>query len=206
MREGVYADSGVGSIPLTFDFQAALTPGLFDRYKFGPDVSAGGRIENYDLPNGFTDYAEAYVVGSILPGHAYGAGWTYEFELILEPGKMVTFVLEGSNPLVAAANDPGDIGFAVAGIKLYSSDFDVDDAGGANNPYYDSSVFASTGQSNSADAQLYYTFTNETDATVTYQLWLEGYALVFQEVPEPSSLVLLALGGLLPLLRRRRAA
>lgn len=204
LREGVYADSGIGQIPITYTFQTALTPGLFDSYKSGPDVSAGGRIENDDIPNGLSDHAEAYVVGSILPGHAYGAGWTYEFELIIEAGKTITFVLDGGS-LFASANDPGDDGFAFASIKLFSIDVDGNDPGGANNPYAQSSVFAGAGQSNSSNAMFSYSFINETTESAAYLLWLEGSALVFQSgqiVPEASSLCLLALGGLLLIPRR----
>lgn len=165
-----------------------------------------GSIFHNAVEDEFWDSAEAFVFGSVSVGNAAGAGFGYDFELVVNPFSSVTLFLDGFETFLYMEAQPGDVGTAFAQMRLYSTDVDINDPGGANMPWARDLYSIQAGDpvvienpSFSAD------FTNSTGSPVTYQLRLDGRASVFAlPVPEPAHLLLLGCAGL-GLAWRRRA-
>lgn len=223
IAEGVFAGSGVGSIPSTLTLQPWDTGtmtwpmGSIDQEVNSVGVSAFATMEHYGgmLPDStddeFADFASASVFGDIPSGEAYGAGWAYDFELTLEVGTEVTLFLDPANSYVYMETAAGDDGFAFANLELFSTDVGLNDPGGANNPYASAPYFlssASIGDVIDENPTFVHTFSNVAGASpLTYQLRLAGSSLVFENVsaiPEPSSLLPLCVAAMTLVNRRRR--
>ena len=155
----------------------------------------------------FFDSASARVFGDIAPGEAFGAAWAYEFELILNLSSTANVFLDSSGTGAFLDSGPADDGVGFASAKLFSFDVGFNDPGGANNPY-DQELFSlvapQTGGAIDSPITLSHLFSNPGGTSKTFNLRLEGAVSIFENaIPEPSSLVLVALGGLAVALRRR---
>lgn len=204
----VGASTGVdfnGSIPSSFVF-ASWTGSQWDGTPVSSSVSLPGfaataeaswSIDEIDVerPNG----ANAYVFGNLAHGESMGAQFVYDFAFTLDPNTTATISFADTYANAYLEASAGDEGIAFAGLKLYSSDIDVDDAGGANQAYFEDFVSlianGTPGTVSRSLSGMDATFENLTGNSQTYQLRLEGYALVFTTpVPEPTTFAMLLAG------------
>ena len=206
LSEGVDASSGTGSSlpnsPTSQDWDGSSWPSdIMSEDGSEAGVFAESYLEHYDgVTDEFFDYAEAYVFGDIPFDKSFGASWFYDFELVLDPGSTANVFLDSDGAYGYIESEAGDDGNAFVSISLYSFDIDLDDPGGVNDPYDEDFLFLSAppvGGIADSPLGLSHTFSNAGGTPVTYNLRLEGSAIVFENIiPEPGTLVLAILGVL----------
>lgn len=158
---------------------------------------ARGSVYNDDTATEFWTSGEAAVFGSVAPGAAAGAGIGYDFEFVVLPFSTANLLLTPSETYVFMSSQPGDVGTAFATVKLYSTDLDLNDPGGANSPWAQDVFSLEAGGTQVEDFPTFTkSFVNNTSSPQTYQLRFEATALVFA-VPEPQAGAALAAGLLL---------
>lgn len=211
LQAGVQADEGTSSnIPINWTFQSwdgTEWPSI-ELHDVDPAFPPATEAHVYydDVADEYWSSAEAFVYGSVAVGKGVSAGWAYDFELVLDPFSSVEVLLDPNYASVYLESDlPGDTGDAFGQIKLYSTDLDVNDNGGANHPWAGTFQWLpAQGATIDDPAGFSHLFDNPTGSSVTYTLRLEGSSLVFAVVPEPGTLTLLGAGVLCMAVRRRR--
>lgn len=208
-----------GGIPVEFVFQTWDGNAWPNAYFYNELEEPGGSAlawaswGNDKTENEFARSVDATVYdpnSSLSNGEGMGAIFAYDFQFTLDPGTNATISYADDDAYVYLDSLPGESGVAFAGLSLYSTDVDVDDFGGANFAYFsDERYINATPGGNVTEGYLSgmgYTFSNMTGAPVTYNLRLEGSALVFtQAVPEPQTYAMLLAGlGLVGFAVRRR--
>lgn len=206
VQEGVRAIDGTGpTFPIVWDFQSwdgSAWP--MDSLDASDSVTFAA-ISHGDVSEEDWDSAEAAVFGAVAAGTAVGAGFAYDFEFVLNPFQTATVLLEDGFSFLEIESDVGDIGFGFAALKLYSTDVDINDPGGANMPYASFSSSHTAGDPMTFLSPTFsFDFVNSTASPLTFNLRLEGTASVFA-VPEPGTAALLGFGGVLLGVWRQRS-
>ncbi len=176
----------------------------------GYQATAKAYWSRYEAETEFADSADAFVYGTLSNGESMGAKFVYDFQFTLDPYSFATITYADNDASVYLEALPGEEGNAFAGLKLYSTDVDINDPDGANYAYFNE-YMGLTGSSAGGVTEGYltgmeHTFSNLTGESQTYNLRLEGFAYVFTTpVPEPESYAMLLAGlGLLGFVARRR--
>ncbi len=193
LGEGINADSGTGTslpnnlITQTWDGSAWPSDAIYDdETVFG--VTAESSIEHYDgVEDEFFDYAEIYVYGDIPADTSFGGSWYYDFELVLDPFSTANVYLDPLSANAGILSEVGDEGNAFASIRLHSTDVDLNDPGGANDPYDVDSLFLAappTGDELNSQFELSHEFNNTGASPITYNLRLRASVSIFES---PSS-------------------
>lgn len=223
LQEGTSTTFGAsGGIPIDFVFQtwdgnAWPTSYFYNEFNEpSGTASAWASWDHDDAENEFARNVEATVYdasSSLSNGEAMGAMFAYDFQFSLDPGTDATISYADGDAYAYLESYFGESGVAFAGLSLYSTDVDVDDFGGANDAYFSNAMYLSATPGGKVTqgylSGMDYTFSNMTDESLTYNLRLEGTALVFtQAVPEPETYAMLLAGlGLVGFaVRRRRGA
>lgn len=223
VQEGTSTTFGAsGGIPIEFVFQTwdgNAWPNAYFYNEFGePSGSAStwAYWNHNDVNTQFADSVEATLYdanGSLSNGEAMGAMFAYDFQFTLDPYTDATISYADGDAYAYLESNFGESGSAFAGLSLYSTDIDIDDIGGSNHAYFSNAMYLSaTPGGNVTEGYLSgmeYTFSNTTGDSLTYNLRLEGTAVVFTPaVPEPETYAMLLAGlGLVSFaVRRRRGA
>ncbi|MCP3983104.1 MAG: PEP-CTERM sorting domain-containing protein [bacterium] len=156
-----------------------------------------------DVTEEFFDSGSAAVFGSVAAGDAAGAGFAYDFDLVVNPFSSATVSLDPAEAYVYLDSGVGDVGTAFARFRLYSTDYALNDPGGANAPWADDLYSIEAGDPLTEEGATFSNnFVNGTGSPVTYHLRMEASASVFA-IPEPAGLALLGVAGLMLAVRRR---
>ncbi|MHB1084887.1 MAG: FxDxF family PEP-CTERM protein [Thiobacillus sp.] len=208
-----------GGIPNDFMYQAWDGNAWPDTYYYneinepGGTASAWASWSHQDVNTEIADSVNATVYdefSSLSNGEAMGAIFAYDFQFTLDPSSNATISYADGDAYVYLESMAGESGVAFAGLKLYSTDVDINDFGGANMAYFSNDMsLTATPEGNLVEGYLTgmdYTFSNMTGNSITYNLRLEGTAFVFtQAVPEPETYAMLLAGlGLVGFAVRRR--
>lgn len=214
VAQGVQADFGFGnSIPSNFEYQdwdgSAWPEEFFSKEVDSPDgfANASAYIENKSAEEEdvrLPFYMAGSVGGQFQGGLNMAGSAVYDFTLIVDPNTVAAVELTDIYADIDAST--GTEGFGFAGAKIYDPIADVDDFGGANNPFDEQFVFAEAGDVVGETLALFADFDNLNGSEEMFvDLTIEVYAVLFTTaVPEPGSLVLLGLIGITVVARRRR--
>ena len=176
-----------------------------------------GKHGKPNTPSSADGYVDTTQANAPLPGdEAFASIWFTDVTFTVDANSYAHLVAAASYTLESDSSGSGtngygsgtDTGTAYGQITFYDPTNGA--SNDANHPYAtDRASLASPAATNNADQgdlNLGYTFTNNTSAPVQYTVRLEGTAAVLEAVPEPASLALLGLGGLLLVGRRKRTA